>query len=55
MLTKNILLSVVWSGMFIPDPKFSIPDPGSKVKKIPYYGSGSASQNLSIFKPKNCF
>jgi hypothetical protein len=28
-----------------PDSNFSIPDPGS----------GSASKNLSIFNPKNCF
>jgi hypothetical protein len=39
--------------MFIPDPNFSIPDPGSK--KIPDPGSESASKNLSIFNPKNCF
>jgi hypothetical protein len=37
------------------DPNFSIPDPGSRVKKIPDPGSGSASKNLSIFNPKNCF
>ena len=33
----------------IPDPNFSIPDHGSRVKKIP--DPGSASKNLSIFKP----
>ncbi len=33
------------SGMFIPDPNFSIPDPGS----------GSACKNLRIINPKNCF
>jgi hypothetical protein len=40
--------------MFIPDPgsEFSIPDPGSRVKKIPDPGFGSASKNLSIFNPK---
>ncbi len=43
------------SGMFIPDPNFSIPGPGSRIKKIPDPGSGSASKNLSIFSPKNCF
>jgi hypothetical protein len=32
---------------------FSIPDIGSK--KIPDPGSGTASKNLSIFNPKNCF
>jgi hypothetical protein len=37
----------------IPDPNFSIPDSGSRVKKIP--DPGSASKNLSIFNPKNCF
>jgi hypothetical protein len=36
----------------IPDPIFSIPDPGSRVDKIPDLGSGSASNNLSIFNPK---
>jgi hypothetical protein len=36
--------------MFIPDPNYSIPDPGSRVKKIP--DPGSASKNLSIFNPK---
>jgi hypothetical protein len=41
--------------MFIPDPNFFIKDPGSRVKKIPNLGSGSASKNLSIFNPKNCF
>ncbi len=30
-----ILVSVAAPGMFIPDPKFSIPDPGSRIKKIP--------------------
>ncbi len=38
-----------------PDPNFSTPDPGSRVKKIPDSVSGSASKNLSIFGPKNCF
>ncbi len=34
----------------IPDPIFSIPDPGSRVKKIPEprSGSASASKNVSI-------
>jgi hypothetical protein len=40
-------------GMFIPDPNFSLPDPGSK--KHPDPGSESASKNISIFNPKNCF
>jgi hypothetical protein len=42
--------------MFIPeppDPNFSIPDPGSRVKKIPDLGSGSAAKKLNIFDPKN--
>jgi hypothetical protein len=37
----------------IPDPDFSIPDPGSRVKKIPDPGSKSTRKNLSIFNPKN--
>jgi hypothetical protein len=41
------------SGMFIPDPNFSIPDPG--LKKIPNPASGFALKNLSIFNLKNCF
>jgi hypothetical protein len=41
--------------LFIPDPKFSIPDPGSWVKTIPNPESRSASKNLNIFNPKNCF
>ncbi len=38
--------------MFIPDPNFSIPDPGSRVKKIPDPGFGSASHNVSILTQK---
>jgi hypothetical protein len=34
--------------MFIPDPHFSIPGPGSMVKKIPGSGFASASKNLSV-------
>jgi hypothetical protein len=34
---------------------FSIPDHGSRVKKIPDPGSGSASETLSIFNPKKFF
>jgi hypothetical protein len=41
--------------MFIVDPKFPFPDPGSKRLWIPGPGSGSASKNLNIFNPKNCF
>ncbi len=37
------------------DPNFSIPDPGSMVKKIPDPGSGFASKSLSIFNPKVVF
>jgi hypothetical protein len=37
------------SGEFIPDQKFFIPDPGSRVKKTPDSGSGSPTKNLSIF------
>jgi hypothetical protein len=39
--------------MFIPDPNVS--DPGSRVKMIPDPGHGSASKNLSIFNPTNCY
>jgi hypothetical protein len=51
--------------MFIPDPDFSISDPvsrvkkildpGYRIKKIPDPVSGSASKDLSILNPKNCF
>jgi hypothetical protein len=37
---------------WIPDPKFSIPDPISRVKKIPRSGSSSASKNFSILTQK---
>jgi hypothetical protein len=37
--------------MFIPDPSFFIPDPGSRVDKIPDPGSGS--KNVSILNKKN--
>ncbi len=37
------------------DPNCSIPDSGSRVKKILDPGSWSASKNLSIFYPKICF
>ncbi len=48
----------MWSGMFIPGPDHDfypslIPDPG--VKKTLDSRSASASTNLSIFNPKNCF
>ncbi len=33
--------------MFIPDPNFSLPYPGSRVKKVPGPGSGSGSKNGS--------
>jgi hypothetical protein len=36
-------------GMFIPDPKFYIADPGSRVKNIPDPGSASASKKLSTY------
>jgi hypothetical protein len=38
--------SVLRSGMFIPDPNFH---PGSRVKKIPDPGSGSASKTFKYF------
>ena len=37
--------------MFIPDPFFSIPDPGSRVKKIPDPRAGL--KNLSILTQKD--
>jgi hypothetical protein len=42
------------SGMFIPDPNFSIPDHRSRVKRfrIPNPGFGSASKNFSILTQK---
>jgi hypothetical protein len=40
------------SGMFIPEPNFSILDPEPKVKKILDPESGSASKNLSILTQK---
>ncbi len=36
--------------MFIPEPDQV---PGSRVKKIPDPGSGSASKNLRVFNPEN--
>jgi hypothetical protein len=43
--------------MFFPDHRSEFFHPGSRVKKIPDPGSGSASasKNVSIFNPKNCF
>jgi hypothetical protein len=38
--------------MFIPDPNFSIPDPRSRVKKIPDPGFGYASKNLIFLAQK---
>jgi hypothetical protein len=38
--------------MFIPDPNFPIPDPESRAKKAQDSGSGSTTQNLSIFNPE---
>jgi hypothetical protein len=37
--------------MFIPDPGSEFFHPGFRIKK----DSGSASKNLRIFNPKNCF
>jgi hypothetical protein len=42
------------SWIFIPDPNFSILDPGSEFF-IPDPGPGSTSKNLSILTQKNCF
>ncbi len=49
------LISVLRVRDVYPGSEFSIPDPESRVKKILYPGSGSASKNSSIFNPKNCF
>ncbi len=40
------------SEMFILDPESEFFHPGSRVKKAPNPGSGSATKNLSIFNPK---
>ncbi len=51
--TKN---SQCWgSGMFIPEPNFSTPDPGSKRFRIPDPGSASRNTGISVFNPKKCF
>jgi hypothetical protein len=39
-----------YTGSRIPDPNFSNPDPGSRVKKIP--DPGSASKNLNFLTQK---
>ncbi len=36
----------------IPDPNFSIPNPGSRAKKAQDPGSGSATKNVRIFNTK---
>jgi hypothetical protein len=41
------------SGMFIPDPTFSIPDPGFEFFSIP--DPGSTSKNLGILTQKIVF
>ncbi len=51
-LKIHIISAVVRIRDFYPGSEFF--HPGSRVKKIPDPGSGSASKNLSIFKPKNC-
>jgi hypothetical protein len=38
--------------MFIPDPTFSIPDPGSELSPCRIPDPGSSSKNLSILTPK---
>jgi hypothetical protein len=54
------------SGMFIPDPNFSIPDPGSEFfpsripnpkfpSRIPGLGSRIRIKEFKYFDPKNCF
>jgi hypothetical protein len=42
--------------MFIPDPRsefLPFPVPGSRIKKIPDNGTGSASKNFSILTQKS--
>jgi hypothetical protein len=46
--SKVLRIRDVYPGSSIPDPIFSIPDPGSRFDKDP----GSASKNLIIFNPK---
>ncbi len=41
------------SGMFIPDPDLDFTHPGARIQGRK--DSGSASKNLRIFNPKNCF
>jgi hypothetical protein len=43
------------SAMFIQNPNFPIPGPGSRVKKTLDSGTGSATKNISIFNPKNLY
>jgi hypothetical protein len=47
--------TVLRSRDFIPYPYFSIPDPGSNVKKEPDPGSGSTTKDLSNFNSDNCY
>jgi hypothetical protein len=49
---KETIVQCCGSGMFIPDPNFSLPDPGSKRFRIP---DPNPHQRVSIFNPKNCF
>jgi hypothetical protein len=53
VLISDLASSVADQGCFfrIQNPKFSIPDPGSKRTLDP----GSASKNISIFNPKILF
>jgi hypothetical protein len=41
--------------MFIPDPNFSIPDPRSRIKKIPKSRIRIRIKEFNYFNPKNCF
>jgi hypothetical protein len=43
------------SGIFISDPGSEFFHPGSRVQVQKDPGSGSASKNVSIFNPKQCF
>jgi hypothetical protein len=63
----NVLFKALPSNAYISTPFLSVLrirdvytrsevfHPGSRFKKIPDPGSGSASKNLSIFNPKNYF
>ncbi len=46
----DLVRQCCWSGMFIPDPNFSIPDPGSE--NFENFGSWIRIKESNYFKPK---